>query len=686
MLGLFSDSKKKEDIAAVPAGAASAGRSDAGKAEGEDIRIAYLTRSELSEAKLKPLFNVPDGAALVMGYVSSDLTLDDVARAIKPYAGSAQLLLMTDAGELCREGSGRSLYQDATSGRARILLQVYSRRMIEDSYTFSVPLGCDDLKAGLVNGTMEERIARIRSHIDDANPPFRISVTHTFALVYLDGLSGTETFFLQAMYDSGKFPCPYIGGSSAADNFEHTYIYDGKETREGYAVVTLVRLRHGYRYGILKTQATEMTDKSVFVERGSTALRYVDRVKRSDGRIVSVLDALSEDLGVPYEGIEKALAEYTFASNVGGESFIRSLRYVDIPNKRIGFFCDVVTGERLYLVRRKDLKMTLEHDYKSFASTKPAPIGAILNDCILRRNGYPDEIGNIDIFGGVPVAGFSSFGEIAGLHVNETLTAIFFYKVASGESFSDEYVDNFARIYADCKSFFYERTINRQEHIGELREKLISLFEKYQEKIPNIVASIAKIGDEVKLIEDSLETLSHGRTQQKELFTQIVQQASDVAPKLEMLSKSTEKINDVMGLITGIAAQTNLLALNAAIEAARAGDAGRGFAVVAQEVRKLAESTQTNLAASDEAIGRLLEDVKQIDEIMAANEEINVRIKSFDSDFNKNIMSLHDTLEGSVAHISASSSTIDELADVSRYAETKHKEIVELIQNIEMGV
>ncbi|WP_375454475.1 methyl-accepting chemotaxis protein [uncultured Methylobacterium sp.] len=57
------------------------------------------------------------------------------------------------------------------------------------------------------------------------------------------------------------------------------------------------------------------------------------------------------------------------------------------------------------------------------------------------------------------------------------------------------------------------------------------------------------------------------------------------------LSRSATRIEDIVGLISGIAAQTNLLALNATIEAARAGEAGRGFAVVAQEVKALAEQT-----------------------------------------------------------------------------------------------
>ncbi|VUZ26433.1 Methyl-accepting chemotaxis protein III [uncultured Comamonas sp.] len=61
-----------------------------------------------------------------------------------------------------------------------------------------------------------------------------------------------------------------------------------------------------------------------------------------------------------------------------------------------------------------------------------------------------------------------------------------------------------------------------------------------------------------------------------------------VVGSMARITESSRKINDIIGVIDGIAFQTNILALNAAVEAARAGEQGRGFAVVASEVRALA--------------------------------------------------------------------------------------------------
>ncbi|WP_374385220.1 methyl-accepting chemotaxis protein [Dongia sp.] len=107
----------------------------------------------------------------------------------------------------------------------------------------------------------------------------------------------------------------------------------------------------------------------------------------------------------------------------------------------------------------------------------------------------------------------------------------------------------------------------------------------------NASGSVDAVAAAAEQLSASISEISRQVASSSEVARTAVSEIGKANDTMKNLVVVSERIGEVVKLITAIAEQTNLLALNATIEAARAGEAGKGFAVVANEVKALASQT-----------------------------------------------------------------------------------------------
>ena len=174
-----------------------------------------------------------------------------------------------------------------------------------------------------------------------------------------------------------------------------------------------------------------------------------------------------------------------------------------------------------------------------------------------------------------------------------------------------------------------ERATQLHDLMGLQNRQLKDGLSDIQSSLANSVdAAKATLQYATSIRSDFSHVASHSNNVASELKS-LASLSSESGASARDLTTRAEKISTVLSLIRDIAEQTNLLALNAAIEAARAGEHGRGFAVVADEVRRLADRTQTAIVETDGVINDMQVNVSRVGSTF---EDLEHRVSTLDSE------------------------------------------------------
>ena len=156
-------------------------------------------------------------------------------------------------------------------------------------------------------------------------------------------------------------------------------------------------------------------------------------------------------------------------------------------------------------------------------------------------------------------------------------------------------------------------------------------------------------------------------------------QAAATSEIMEQLGDSAKEIGEIIEIIQTIASQTHLLSLNAAIEAAGAGDAGKGFFVVANEVKELANQTETSAKVIRSKILGMQDHTRKAVDVIQ-------NIVKVIADIDQIMFAIASSVEEQTSVTNDISSNISATAENASDLNTKAKENIDAIHQVAVNI
>jgi len=509
----------------------------------------YVTSILVNEDELDTRLNeyVFDrhSTVLVVCFIPSIYDFEGICKKVKEFfADNCSVVGVTTAGELCSVDK-RSVY----CKDSKIIITSFSSKLFKNVELFSVRLFGNDIREGEVILEERTRIELIEQEIDRIKLKDSIDYRKSFVYALLDSSSNSEGFFIDAFYRAKKFPCPIVGGSSGSYDFNlksNRLFFDGKVVNDR-AILIYCTMQKGLDYCLFKSRDFKKVDRVFEVLKGSLAERYISDVLDNQNNRVNIITFLTNYFDCKESELEERLKRYAFGLFISEKEYIRSIKQIDFKNRRVYFFSDFAFSDSVYLFEHCGLMHNTKEDLKKFLKNKPKPIFAIFNDCILRRVFNKNELDSIGELPDIDMVGFSTFGEIFGVNVNQTLSAIFFFKESDKLK---ERKDGFIVDYAEYCNFFTQRFVSSS---GSRRT--FENYEKLEKLVDQLKESNRKIEKISKHKSEFLSNMSHEiRTPLNAIlgFVQVLKEQERDEVKLKYLDIVVQSSKHLLSVINDI--------------------------------------------------------------------------------------------------------------------------------------